>query len=172
MRFVFIPLFALILAVTSLFGFDAPDFGISYAIPDGFKISERNSAFKAWPQIYMVQASKTRPDSGYPFDLSIGALNVELTAMMIGAGDQMKGTYKKQIGPHAVVVLPGVPAPCGENAFFYIVPRADGTSVGIMAPRFLSKRGVSLKDRPPSGLDSIIEGLIATMKFDNNATNK
>ena len=172
MRFVFTTLFVLILAGSSLYGVDATDFGISYAIPDGFTISERNSAFKAWPQIYMVKSSKSRPDTGYPFDLSIGALNVELTAMMIGAGDQMKGTYKKQIGSHAVVVLPGVPAPCGEDAFFYIVPRADGTSIGIMAPRFLSKRGVSLKDRPPSGLDSIIEGLIATMKFESNATNK
>jgi len=172
MRYIFTPLFALILAVSSLFGVDAADFGISYAIPDGFTIQERKPPLKGWPEIYMVQSKKAHPDKEYPLDLSICDFNDKLTAMMIGAGDQMKGTYKKQIGSHAVVVLPGVPGPYGENAFFYIVPRADGTSIGIMAPRFLSQRGVSLKDRPPSDMASIIEGLIATMNFKSNAANK
>jgi hypothetical protein len=172
MRLIVIALFSLIIAVSSLSGVNAADFGISYAIPDGFTIQKRNPPLKGWPEIYMVQSSKIHPEAQRPLDLSIGDFDVELTAMVIGAGDHMKGTYKKQIGSHSVVVLPAGPGPCGESLFFYIVPRDGGTSIVIMAPRFLIKRGVSSKEWPPSDMDSIIEGLIATMRFESNAKSK
>ncbi|MEX1117698.1 MAG: hypothetical protein WEB60_02795 [Terrimicrobiaceae bacterium] len=172
MRFFFILLPTFIFVVSSLYGVDSTDFGICYSIPDGFTVQQRNPPLKGWPEIYLVQSSKEHPDAKYPLDLSISSFNDKFTAMMLGAGDQMKGTYKKQIGSHAVVVLPGFPGPYGEDAFFYIVPRGDNTSIGIIAPRILSKRGVSLKDRPPSGMDSIVEGLIATLRFTRNAENK
>jgi hypothetical protein len=172
MRFVFIQLFALIVAGSSLYGINAPDFGISYAIPDGFTIQDRNPPSKAWPEIYMVQSKKTHPDAENPLDLSICAFNEKFSAMMMSVLGQKKEDFEKKIGSHTVFNFPGFPGPYGENAYFYIVPRGDGSSIGIHAPRFLSKRGVSLNERPPSGMDSIIEGLIATMKFESNATNK
>jgi len=171
MRFVFTPLFALILAVSSLYGVDAAGFGISYDIPDGFAIQQRNPPQKGWPEIYMVQ-STAHPDTEYPLNLSICAFNEKYTAMMMSVLGQKKGDFEKKIGSHTVFDFPGFPGPYGENAFFYIVPRGDGTSIGIHAPRFLSKRGVSLKDRPPSDMDSIIEGLIATIQFESNAKSK
>lgn len=172
MRFFFKSLVTIIVVVSSLYGVDSTDFGISYSIPDGFAVQRRNPPLKGWPEIYLVQPKQVHPDVKYSLELSISYLNDKLTAMMLGAGDQMKGTYKKQIGAHAVVVLPGFPGPYGEDAFFYIVPRGDSTSIGVTAPRFLSKRGVPLKDRPSSGMDSIVEGLIATMRFESITENK
>jgi len=172
MRFIFIPLAIFIIVVSSLYGVDSAHFGISYSIPDGFTVQQRNPPLKGWPEIYLVQSNEEHPEVKYPLELSISFFDDKYTAMMLGAGDQMKGTYKKQIGSHSVVVLPGFPSPYGEDAFFYLVPRGNGTSIGIIAPRFLRKRGGSLKDRQPSGLDSIVEGLIATIKIENNAENK
>ena len=153
--------------------FGASKLGISFTIPKGFEIQERKQ--QPWeknrPEVYMIQ-STAHPDTEYPLDLSICSYNEKYTAMLMSVPWQKKGNFEKTIGSHTVFDFPGFPGPYGENAFFYLVPRGDGTSIGILAPRFLSKRGVSLNERPPSGMDSIIEGVIATMKFENHDTNK
>ena len=153
--------------------FGASKLGISFTIPKGFEIQERKQ--QPWeknrPEVYMIQ-STAHPDTEYPLDLSICSYNEKYTAMLMSVPWQKKGNFEKTIGSHTVFDFPGFPGPYGENAFFYLVPRGDGTSIGILAPRFLSKRGVSLTERPPSGMDSIIKVLIATITFENNARSK
>ncbi len=165
MRFIILACFSIILAAASHSRADSADLGITYTVPDGFIIQDRNPPPTGWKEIYMVQEKKGNANQKHSPELSICSFDEKTTARMLGVADQMQGTYKTQIGSHSVIVLPGFPGPYGEDAFFYIVPRGDGTSIGITAPRFLSKPGISSNDRHSSGMETVIETLVATMAF-------
>jgi len=148
------------------------DLGITFAIPKGFEIQKHKQSIKTWPEIYMVQTDGTNRESKYPLFILLHGFDAKTSELMTSIFTQSNCKYDKQIGPHSALDLPAWPGPCGEEAFFYIVPRGDGTSIGITAPRFISKVGVSKQDRLSSGLDSIIENLITTMRFEANAKGK
>ena len=68
--------------------------------------------------------------------------------------------WRVKIGAREVVKLPGFPGPFGDGAYFYMLPRADGTVILILGAKHYLKG-----DRRPIRYDWAIELIIATMEF-------
>jgi hypothetical protein len=72
-------------------------------------------------------------------------------------------SWKTRIGPHEVYKLPGYPAPFGDDAHCYFLPRGNAGGLIMYAHRMRPRDAEG--DRASTHYDWVAEGIIATMEF-------